>query len=186
MSDFTGKILSFLSELNYKRHEIPPASYSNKWSILTNINHWVTIIGLLYWMIVRFIGVLVSLVAGASLVETSPILTSYWSLSPLTLWLLIVIFWYSDEVRGINSLSSALTFPNFYIQIICSFFSDESFEGNVEFVRRRRKGNNVKIYCVFTSLNCSILKSDQRVGETPRRRLATRVILSEYFGLLQI
>ena len=39
-----------------------------------------------------------------------------------------------------------------------------------------RKGNNVEIYCVFTSLNCSILKSDQRVRE--KLKLATREYLS--------
>lgn len=34
----------------------------------------------------------------------------------------------------------------------------------------------MKIYCVFTSLNCSILKSDQRVREKPE--LPTREYLS--------
>ena len=41
----------------------------------------------------------------------------------------------------------------------------------------KRKGNNVKIYCVFTSLNCSILKSDQRVPERETPELANREYL---------
>ena len=95
-SDFTGKILNFLSEENYKRHEISAsASYTSKWSDNNKIS--MTGLLLLDWLIEW----LATLAAAVILVSVTLVKAPYWPLS----WLLMVIIRYADEVRWDTTLN---------------------------------------------------------------------------------